>query len=108
MASPGNLPMIIVIARAFVRPEKRDEFLAAARNCVAESRKEPGNIAYDFYESQTEANRFVFVERWKSHEVNKTHLQSPHVQALLQTAAECVAEMPTIEAVTPAKIDMLA
>ena len=100
--------MIIVLARAFVRPEKRDDFLAAARISVSESRKEAGNIAYDFYESQTEANRFVFVERWKSHEANKAHLQQPHVQALLQTAAECVVEMPTIEAITPAKIDMLA
>jgi quinol monooxygenase YgiN len=100
--------MVIVIARAFVRPEKRNAFLAAACACVAESRKEPGNIAYDFYESQTEVNRFIFVERWKTHEANKAHLQQAHVQALLQTAAECVAEMPTIEAITPAKIDMLA
>ena len=100
--------MVIVIARAFVRPEKRDAFLAAARDCVALSRNDPGNIAYDVYESQTEANRFVFVERWKSHEANKVHLATPHVQALLQLAAECVAEMPTLEAITPAKIDMLA
>jgi quinol monooxygenase YgiN len=100
--------MVIVIARAFVRPDKRDAFLAAARLCVAETRQEPGNIAYDIYESQTEPNRFVFVERWKTHDANKAHLQTPHVRALLQTAAECVAEMPVIEAITPAKIDMLA
>jgi quinol monooxygenase YgiN len=100
--------MIVVIARAFVRPDKREAFLTAARACVSESRKEPGNMAYDFYESATEANRFVFVERWKTHDANKLHLQQAHVQAMLQTAAECVAEMPTIEAITPARIDMLA
>lgn len=100
--------MVIVIARVMVRPDRRDDFLAAARNCVAETRLEAGNIAYDFFESATEPNRFVFVERWKSHEANKAHLQSGHVQTLLQLAAECVAEMPLIEAITPAKIDMIA
>jgi quinol monooxygenase YgiN len=100
--------MVIVIARAKIRPEKRDDFLAAAQACVAQTRGEDGNIAYDFYESATEPNRFIFVERWKTHEANRAHLQSAHVQALLQTAAECVSEMPTIEAITPGKIDMLA
>ena len=100
--------MIIVIARARIRPEKREEFLAAARTCVEATRLEAGNIAYDFYESATEANSFVFVERWKSHEVNRAHLQAPHTQELLRIAAQCVSEMPRIEAITPAKIDMIA
>ena len=100
--------MIFVLARAKIRPEKREDFLVAARTCVETTRMEDGNIAYDFYESATEANSFVFVERWKSHEANKAHLQSAHVQELLRIAAQCVSEMPRIEAITPAKIDMIA
>ena len=48
--------MIVVIARAKIRPEKRDGFLAAAAVCVETSRAESGNMAYDVYESATETN----------------------------------------------------
>ena len=51
--------MIVVIARAKIRPEKRDGFLAAAAVCVETSRAESGNLAYDVYESATETNAFV-------------------------------------------------
>jgi quinol monooxygenase YgiN len=100
--------MIVVIARAKIRPEKRDGFLAAASACVETSRAESGNIAYDVYESATETNAFVVLERWKSHEDNRAHLQSAHTQDFLRAMAQSVAEMPRIEAITPAKIDMLA
>jgi len=100
--------MIVVIARAKIRPEKRDGFLAAASACVETSRAESGNIAYDVYESATETNSFVVLERWKSHEDNRAHLQSAHTQTFLRAMAQSVAEMPRIEAITPAKIDMIA
>ena len=35
--------MIVVIARAKIRPEKRDGFLSAAAVCVEKSRAESGN-----------------------------------------------------------------
>ncbi len=100
--------MIVVIARAKIRPQMRDGFLGAAAICVEASRKEAGNIAYDVYESATEANSFVVLERWKTHEENRAHLQSAHTQDFLRAMAQSVAEMPRIEAITPAKIDMIA
>ena len=41
--------MIVVIARAKIRPEKRDGFLAAAAVCVEKSRAESGHLAYAVY-----------------------------------------------------------
>ncbi len=49
--------MLIILAKGVIRPDKREEFIAAAREQIVETRKEPGCIAYDFYESQTSRTR---------------------------------------------------
>ena len=46
--------MIYVVATLTVKPETRAEFIAAATACIKETRKEPGNIAYDLHESVTD------------------------------------------------------
>ena len=99
--------MLIILAKGVGRPEKREEFIAAARALVAETRKEPGCIAYDFYESQTEPNTFVFNERWKSREAIDAHFQTPHIQKFMAVLPGCVAAPPVIELVEVAKIGPL-
>ena len=39
--------MIYVVATLTIKPEMHAEFIAAATACIKETRKEPGNIAYD-------------------------------------------------------------
>ena len=46
--------MIYVVATLTIKPETRAEFIAAATACIKETRKEPGNIAYDLHESVTD------------------------------------------------------
>jgi quinol monooxygenase YgiN len=58
--------VIYVLATLTVKPETRAEFIAAATGCIAATRKEPGNIAYDLHESVTDHSRMVFVEQWKT------------------------------------------
>ena len=50
--------MIYVVATLTVKPETRAEFIAAATACIKETRKEPGNIAYDLHESVTDPARW--------------------------------------------------
>ncbi len=100
--------MILVISRLRIRPETRDDFLAAAQAALAPSRAEPGNMGYDISESLNEPNFFVVMERWKSHDDSRAHLQSAHAQELLRVMAQCAAEMPRIEAITPARVEMLS
>ncbi len=57
--------MIYVVATLTVKPETRAEFIAAATACIKETRKEPGNIAYDLHESVTDPAKMVFVEQWE-------------------------------------------
>jgi hypothetical protein len=52
--APAKIPsredsVIYVVATLTVKPEKRVELIAGAQACVAETRKEVGNIAYDMH-----------------------------------------------------------
>jgi quinol monooxygenase YgiN len=100
--------MLIILAKGVIRPDKREEFIAAAREQIVETRKEPGCIAYDFYESQTAPNTFVFNERWKSKEAIDAHFQTAHIRKFMSVLPSCVAEPPVIELVEVASIGPLA
>ena len=60
--------MIYVVATLTIKPETRADFIAAATACIQETRKEPGNIAYDLHESVTDPAKMVFVEQWENAE----------------------------------------
>jgi quinol monooxygenase YgiN len=60
--------VIYVVATLTVKPETRAEFIAAATACIMQTRKEPGNIAYDLHESVTDPAKMVFVEQWENAE----------------------------------------
>ena len=45
--------MIYVVATLTIKPETRADMISAAKACIAETRKEAGNIAYDLHESVT-------------------------------------------------------
>jgi len=99
--------MLIILAKGVIRPDKRETFVAAAREQIVETRKEPGCIAYDFYESQTEPNTFVFNERWTSQEAIDAHFQTGHIKKFMSALPSCVAEPPVIEIVEVARIGPL-
>lgn len=98
--------MIYVVATLTVKPEARAELIAAAKASIAATRKEPGNIAYDMYESVTEPTRIVFVEQWESAEALAPHGKSDHMRAFGRVAVNCMSAPPKIEVIHPAKVDV--
>lgn len=96
--------MIYVVATLTVKPEARAELIEAAKACIVETRKEPGNIAYDMFESVTEDNKIVFVERWESADALGPHGKSDHMRAFGRVAVKCFSEPPKIEIITPADV----
>ena len=58
--------MIYVVATLTIKPETRAEFIAGATACIAETRKEPGNIAYDLHESVTDPARWCLSSSGKT------------------------------------------
>jgi quinol monooxygenase YgiN len=98
--------VIYVVATLTVKPETRAEFIAAAAACIAATRKEPGNIAYDLHESVTDHSRMVFVEQWENAEALVPHRSAEHMKTFGRVAVKCMMAPPRIEVITPEKVDV--
>ena len=84
----------------------RAEFIAAATACIKETRKEPGNIAYDLHESITDHSKMVFVEQWENAEALVPHRTAEHMKTFGRVVVKCLASPPKIEVITPEKVDV--
>ena len=86
---------------------ERDRFIAAARDCVAATRREPGCLGYALCESLTDPGQFISVESWETRADVDRHMQQAQLQAFLAIAGTCVIAAPVIEVVEPRSVDRL-
>jgi quinol monooxygenase YgiN len=98
--------LIYVVATLTIKPEMRAELIQAAKVCIAETRKEAGNIAYDLHESVTDPAKLVFVEQWDNAEALVPHRAAAHMKAFGRVAVNCLAAPPKIEVITPANVEV--
>jgi quinol monooxygenase YgiN len=98
--------VIYIVATLFIRPETRAELIAGAQACIAETRKETGNISYDMHESVSDPTKMVFVEQWESLEAVAPHGKTEHFKTFGRIVSKCAASPPKIEIITPAKVDV--
>ena len=71
--------MIIVSAKILAAPGKRDEFIRAAQECIAATRKEAGCLRYELYASTDDPDRLMYYEQWASREALDSHIKSAHL-----------------------------
>ena len=95
--------MIFVISTIRIKPGAQDACIAAAKPCVAETRKENGCLSYDLHASVTEAEKLVFVERWESRAHLDAHARTPHFQAWREAAGPLIVDR-NIEVIHPEKV----
>jgi quinol monooxygenase YgiN len=87
---------VTVVATFQARPGKEAVLRDALTGLVAPTRKESGCLNYDLHVSPEHPGRFLFHENWTSKVALDTHLQSPHVQALLPRVDALCSEPPAI------------
>lgn len=63
--------------------DRRGELIAAATELVKHSRQEAGNIAYDFFASETNGQNFMFCETWADQAALDAHAESAHFTRLV-------------------------
>lgn len=102
----GEDYLIYIVATLSIKPETRADFIAAAIACINETRKEPGNIAYDLHESVTDPTKMVFVEQWKDVEATVVHRGAEHMKTFGRVAVKCLSAPPRIEVITPEKVEV--
>ena len=74
--------MIKGVARALVKPECKDAFLALAREFVALNRRENGNISYDLFIGLENPCLMTFIEEWSDRNALERHLASAHFRRI--------------------------
>ena len=79
--------MFSLMVQLEVRPEDRDEFLAAiTENAAASVRDEPGCHRFDVTAVEGDGNRFVLYELYDDAEAFEAHKRAPHFAAWRQVA----------------------
>jgi quinol monooxygenase YgiN len=71
--------MIVIAGHVAIDPARREPAVAAAREMMAETRKEQGCLSYTFSADLEEPGRFRIFEEWESDEALRAHFASPHM-----------------------------
>ena len=88
--------MIIVTARAQVRPDKRDAAISAAQDMRKLTLDEPGCTDYRFWSATDDPNAILVFEEWEERSALDAHLVAPHTAAFLTEIVEAVDGVPEV------------
>jgi autoinducer 2-degrading protein len=83
--------MFVVCVTIHVIPEHVEAFVAATRDNVAGTRKEPTNLRYDVLRAVDDASQFFLYEVYVDEDAFKAHQQTPHYLAWRQAVAPWMA-----------------
>ena len=74
---------ILVTGTIDLDPAHRDQAIATFTECMAATRAEEGCEHYSFSADVEDPGRFHVSEQWASQEAMDTHMQTPHLAALM-------------------------
>ncbi|MBQ6235369.1 MAG: antibiotic biosynthesis monooxygenase [Clostridia bacterium] len=96
--------MIVLNVTYKCRPGMREEFLEAIQSegIDAASRKEPGNLKYDYYIPFDGGDDLLLVEHWRDEAALKAHAKTPHYAKLKELKPAYVTET-VVERFAPAE-----
>ncbi|MHC1746518.1 MAG: putative quinol monooxygenase [Negativicutes bacterium] len=83
--------MVVVISKLTVKPEKKQELLAAAKELIAATREEAGCISYSLLDDPYKNDRCIFVEEWRDKEALEHHFTTSHIAKWRQESKELLA-----------------
>ncbi len=90
--------MLVVIANVVVKNGKSTDFIVAAQDCIANTRKEKGNLSYTLFANTEDERKLSFVEEWESQAALDEHVKTSHFIALIEKTKDMLAE--------PMKVDV--
>jgi len=87
--------MIFITVKFKVRPDHTDGWLDLVDDFTQATRKEPGNLWFEWSRSVDDANEFVLVEAFKD-DAAEAHVKSDHFVKAMQDLRPALAETPRI------------
>jgi quinol monooxygenase YgiN len=88
-------PMIFIVVKWTIRPERSDEWLTLVDDFTQATRGEPGNIFFEWSKSVDRPHQFVLVEAFQDGAA-AAHVNSDHFKAAMAWMPDVVAETPEI------------
>lgn len=79
---------VVVVGAFRTQPGKEQEGLEAFRALLDPTHREDGCILYALHQGSDDPRRLAFIERWESREKLDAHLETEHVQKVLERAEE--------------------
>ncbi len=80
--------MLKVVARLTVKKDKIEDFKNAAKDLIAKSNAEEGNVFYTLNQSIEDEQKFAFIECWKDLDALKIHEKTEHFTKTLPILGE--------------------
>ena len=81
--------MVVIGGTIRIDPANLDKAVETARKMMAETKKEPGCVEYNFSLDLTDKGVIWLFEEWESEEALVKHFETPHM-------AEFMAALPTL------------
>jgi quinol monooxygenase YgiN len=81
---------VTVYARFKAKEGKTEEVKQALLALVDPTRREEGCVSYDLHQSDDDPSQFMFYETWESKQAIDSHMQTPHVSAVVARVDELV------------------
>lgn len=80
--------MLVVVAKFKVKPGKKSELLAAAKDLIAATRQEEGCLSYSLLEDPYVENGLTFLEEWIDKTALQRHFTTSHIAEWRQKSAD--------------------
>ena len=80
--------MIVVSGILTIDPAQADRAEELTAALVAETRKEPGNITYEYTRAHGDAGHWRVFEEWADEDALNAHMGSPHMAEFMGAAGE--------------------
>jgi len=84
--------MHVVCIHVHVKPENRDDFIAASVENARNTIREPGNLRFDVIGQVDDPNRFMLYEVYKDEAGMAAHKETAHYAAWRDVVADWMAE----------------
>jgi len=88
--------MISIVVKFHVRPECRDEWLGRVSEFTEATRREPGNLWFEWSRSVEDPGNFVLLEGFRDADAGAAHVTSEHFQEAIRQAPSMLVDTPKI------------
>jgi quinol monooxygenase YgiN len=95
-ASEGNQPMIFIVVKFTIHPDRSEEWLTLVEDFTQATRQEPGNLFFEWARSVETPDQFVLVEAFESREAGEAHVNSEHFKTAMAWIPEVISKRPEI------------